>query len=243
MTPRRPSAATPAWRFGACTALLALSISAVAQESASSLAAPPPPQPTPAPASAPQVAESQPPGGAVERRSGLRLTARLGWDYAFEEFLHVTYDDGSSARLGANGGFALAAGAAFLPLAGGRLETRATAGVKYDVVIGSNGRAFFFGFPLEVLEAWNVRPLRLSAGLSLLLFPRVRGSGLLAGSDLDLRSSLGVVGQAEWVVPFRGGAPGSISFGLRYLWQRLELATGGDARDASALGATFGVTL
>jgi hypothetical protein len=239
MRNRRSSVPAPWWSRGAATALLALAVPALAQEDAP---APVAPRAAPQGAAAPPAVPPLPAGGAAPPRA-LRLTASTGWDYAFDDVLEVQYEDGSRRRLGANGGFVLAVGGAFLPLAGGRLETRATIGVKYDLVSGSNGRAIFFGFPLELLEGWNVKPLRFSAGLSLLMSPRVRGSGFLADADLTLRSSLGVVGQAEWVMPFRSGASGSISFGLRYLWQKLQLSSGGRAFDANALGATFGVTL
>ncbi|HEX9307887.1 MAG TPA: hypothetical protein VF894_10380 [Anaeromyxobacter sp.] len=209
------------------------------------LASPPAPVFPPPAVTAPS-APVPPPSGAAPRgaepRRRVRLVASVGYDYGFEDLLTVSYEGGGSDRIGANGGSALSFGTAWLLVPSGEYELRATAGVKYDLVSGSNGRAYYSAFPLELLAGWNVRRLRLSAGASLALAPRVRGSGFLAGADLDLRSSLGVVGQAEVVFPFVG-ADGSFSVGLRYLWQKLEVSTGGRAIDASALGVTAGVTL
>jgi hypothetical protein len=160
----------------------------------------------------------------------------------FTELLEVEFEGGSRQTLRLNGGGVLAVGAAFWPLQDGRFETRATVGLKYDSIRASNGSVTYLAFPVEVTESWNVRPLRLTGGASLLLAPRIRGSRFLGGADLDLKSSLGLVGQAEWVLPFRGGR-GSLSLGLRYLWQRLEPKQGGGAEDASALGAVLGATL
>jgi hypothetical protein len=205
----------------------------------------PPPSAMTVPTAPPPAGEPAPAAGAAREAAParrFRLVGSLGYDYGFEDLLTVTYDKGGTDRLGANGGFVFSGGAAWLVVPSGEVELRATAGMKYDVVMASNGEAYYVAFPVELLAAWNVRPLRLSGGASLALWPRVRGSGFLAEADLDLRSSLGVVGQAEWVLPFRFGT-GSASVGLRYLWQKLEASTGGRAIDASALGIVAGVTL
>lgn len=182
------------------------------------------------------------PAAAPARVSPVRLVAWTGYDYGFQELLEVEFENGSRQTLRLNGGGVLAVGAAFWPLQDGRFETRATVGLKYDSIRASNGSVTYLAFPVEITESWNVRPLRLTGGASLLLAPRIRGSRFLEGADLDLKSSLGLVGQAEWVLPFRGGR-GSLSFGLRYLWQKLEPKQGGGAEDASALGAVLGATL
>jgi hypothetical protein len=172
----------------------------------------------------------------------VRLFAAVGYDHGLNELLEVEFENGSTQTLQLNGGGVLAVGAAFWPLQEGRLETRATLGIKYDSIDARNGSVRYLAFPLEVTESWNVRPLRLSGGAVLLLGPRIRGSGFLGDLDLDLKRSLGLVGQAEWVLPFKSGS-GSLSFGLRYLWQKLEPKRGGGALDASALGAVLGATL
>ncbi len=179
---------------------------------------------------------------ATEARPRPAFIATVGYDYGLSKLLEVGFADGSTESLRMNGGFVLSIGAAFLPLRGGLLETRATLGVKYDAITATNGSVRFLAFPLEVMEAVNVLPLRLAAGVSVLLAPTIRGEDFLAGADLDLKSSLGLVGQAEWVFPFRGGR-GSISAGVRGTWQKLEPKVGGGAADASAVGAVLGVTL
>jgi hypothetical protein len=50
------------------------------------------------------------------------------------------------------------------------------------------------------------------------------------------------VGQVEWVFPFQSGR-GSLTAGLRLIWQRLERQRGGLAEDESAVGAVIGATL
>jgi hypothetical protein len=220
-----------------------LAIAACASTSHAQIPPAPPPAPPATAATAAAPASAVPvitPPAAPPRR--LRLCASTGYDYGFEDLLTVRYENGSTDRLAANGGMVLSVGAAWAAVPSGAWELRATAGVKYDLVSGTNGRAYYVAFPLELLAGWNVRPIRLSAGTSLSLAPRVRGSGFLAPADLDLRSSLGLVGQADWVIPFRAG-DGSLSVGVRYLWQKMEVSSGGPAHDASALGLAVGVML
>jgi hypothetical protein len=164
----------------------------------------------------------------------------VGYDYGIETLLEVQYQDGSAAAIRANGGLVVAAGAAFLPLAGGAFETRATVGVKYAPVAGRNGSARYLAFPVEVMEAWNVHPLRLALGASLSLGPTLRGEGVLGGLDVDLKQSLGLICQAEWVFPLEKGL---LSAGARLLWQRLEATGGGAAMNATAVGILLGFTL
>lgn len=193
------------------------------------------PQAPPPPPAGPGAAAAPPP-----RR--VHLVALAGYDYGFEDLLKVGYEGGGTDRIGANGGFVLAAGAAVVPRPGGALDLRATAGVKYDTVSGSNGSAYFLAFPLELTAGVTLKPLRLSAGPSLLLGPRLKGERVLAQASVDLRTSLGLVGQLELVLPLRG-AGGAFTAGVRYTWQKLQASSGGNAIDASALGLLVGVVL
>jgi len=185
------------------------------------------------PAAAPPAAAPPPP---------VRLVASVGYDYGINRFLTVTFDDGSTQSLRLNGGSFVAVGAAFFPLEGGRFETRGTIGVKYDAIRATNGSVRYLAFPLEVSESLYARPVRLTLGVTVLLAPGFKGEDFLAAVDLDLKPSVGIVGQAEWVLPFRTGR-GTFSAGLRLTWQRLEPRRGGAAEDASALGAIVDVTL
>ncbi len=172
----------------------------------------------------------------------VRFVASAGYDYGFEEFFTADLEGGGSDRLPANGGSVLSVGAAYLPLPSGALELRATAGVKFATISASNGSAYYLAFPVELLAGWNIQRVRLSAGASLSLAPRVRGSEFFEGVDFDLKSSLGLVGQADWVFPF-SGASGSFSIGARFLLQKLEPKSGGRSHDANALGLVAGVSL
>jgi hypothetical protein len=183
-----------------------------------------------------------PAASAAESPRRLRLTLSAGYDYGFTDLLSVTYEGGGKDRLGANGGFTLAVGGAWRFDPSSPWELRFDLGVKYDWVTGSNGSASYSAFPIEVLVARNLAPLRVAAGFSLALDPTVHGSGFLAPANVELRSSLGLVGQVDWVLVSRPEGP-SFSVGVRGIWQRLEVSTGGNSIDASAVGFVVGSTL
>ncbi len=172
----------------------------------------------------------------------LRLVAVAGWDYGFDEFFTARYVDGTTARLAANGGVNVALGAGLRLDRAGAFDLRATAGFKLATLSASNGSADDLAFPVELTAGWTVRRVRLSAGGSLSVAPRVRGDGVLADMRADLEDSLGLVVQVEWTAPLRY-AEGSGFLGARFLAQQLELATGGGAHDANAVGLVVGLEL
>lgn len=176
-----------------------------------------------------------------EPARSVALFGALGYDYGFTKTVEARFADGSTQRLAANGGFALALGAGFFRVLEGRLETRATFGVKYDAIRAKNGSVTFLAFPLEVVELWNLAPLRLGAGLSLSLAPRLRGEGLAQGLDVDFEHSLGFLFQAEYV--WRLGPNRAVLAGPRFLLQRMRAKDSGVVDGTNALGVQIGMTL
>ena len=134
------------------------------------------------------------------RATAFGAVVELRNDFGFTPLVGVHFLDGRRASLTVNGGTALALGVSFLPLAGGRLGTRVTAGAKGQLLWASNGSAGFTAFPVELLEFAYAGPLRIGAGGSLLLWPRLRGSGLFEGAGHGFQSAPSAVAEAEWIV-------------------------------------------
>lgn len=192
------------------------------------MAAVPPATPAAAPPTAPPVRPFQ-------------LVAWTGLDFGFTTLAEVTYEDGSHQKLTANEGFMLAVGASFLRFLEGRLETQATIGYKRASLSATNGSITFSAWPVELLEAWQAGPVRLAAGLSLQLSPRIDGSGVASALDVGFDPSLGVVAQAAWT--WRPGAERRwrLELGARFTWQTLRVSSGQQVTtDANALGIVFG---
>lgn len=188
-----------------------------------------PPEAAPAPAPAAEAPAGPP----------ARLILGLGWDLGGDRLVEATLSDGTHPAIRANGGFHLSAGAELLPALQGRLRTRATLGVKYDAINATNARLSYLAFPLEVAEVWAAGPVRLGAGLSLSLGPRLSGSGDAAAVGADFDPSLGGLLLAEW--RWQVGRPGSgLSAGVRLLWQRLRVKETGDVVGASSFGLQLG---
>jgi hypothetical protein len=192
---------------------------------------PPPPSTTrsaPAPAAA----------AAVAPRPAVRWAITAGFDYGFNELLWVRMTDGSKQSISANEGLFASVGATFLPLLEGRLETQATIGVKGWSINASNANLSIVMFPIEVLETYrpDALPLRLSGGIVFVPGPKTSADGALASLDhIEFDDSLGLVLQCEWLKPFKNGR-GQLSFGPRFVLQKLQVAHGGPVVAANALG-------
>jgi hypothetical protein len=200
---------------------------------------PPPPGTVRVTPTAPSAAPAAPATQARPARR-VRFVATLGGDFGFTDLLEVELSDGSKRSLTANQGGFLSAGVS-IPHLDGRLEAQATLGIKYTGIQASNGSATSLLFPLELLEAVNVAPLRLAAGIVYLHRPSTSGDGVLSDFDVDFESSVGLVLQGEWALTFVNGG-GRLSFGPRFVWQKLQVRGGGPVIDANALGAVLTVS-
>jgi hypothetical protein len=193
---------------------------------------------------APARAQAPAPATAAAAERPFTLLGGIGWDRGSARLLTVTLTDGTSQTLRANEGFYFEAGVGLLRyrLDAVSLETATTIGVKGWEVGASNGGLSYLAFPLEVLERVAVQQVRFGLGLSLLLAPRLSSSGVLAGNDVDLKDSLGLVVQADWIGKRVPGRPGFF-LGGRFVWQKLEGRHGTAAVDANAVGVRLGLEL
>ncbi len=193
----------------------------------------PSPPPT-APASDVTARPSEPSHGRTPiehaRATDLGFVLELRSDFGFEQLVDVEYTTDRRNQLNLNDGLAIELGASFLPLAGNRLATRVAAGFKIDMLRASNGNALFTAVPLDVVETAYVGPLRLGAGASVLLWPRIRGDGFLGDAGFRFDPAPGAVLEAEWIVAPRSRT----GIGLRASWYRFSW--NGVTRGAPAIG-------
>lgn len=190
-------------------------------------------QPSALPAAVPPSAA--PPAAPIPvlgpaRASANGIVLELHSDFGFSRLVQIEFTDGRRATLSLNDGISFALGWSFLSLADGRLGTRASVGFKFDRLRASNGSAFFTAFPVDLMEAIYAGPLRLGAGASVLLAPRVGGSGFLDGARASFEPAPGAVLDAEWLVSSRGRA----GIGVRASWYRFASST--FVRGAPSLG-------
>jgi hypothetical protein len=153
----------------------------------------------------------------------------------------LTLTDGSTQTLSANQGLYFDVGLAFarFPVGEGRLETAATIGIKGWDASAADGSIKYLAFPFELLERVSWKQARFGAGVSILLSPKISSSGVLAGNDVDLKNSLGIAFQADWIGVREPGKWGFF-LGGRFVWQKLEGDTL-EAVSANALGLRLGL--
>ncbi len=176
-------------------------------------------------------AEPPAPATSPARASASGLVVELRSDFGFERLVEVEYAGGRHSTMHLDDGLAVALGWSFLPLADGRLTTRAAAGFKVDLLRATNGSATFTAVPVELVEAFYVGPLRLGAGASVLLAPRLTTSGFLERRATTFRPAPGAVLDAEWIVAPRART----GIGVRASWHRFESSAGG-VRGAPSVG-------
>ncbi len=169
-------------------------------------------------------------GPRAARASPLGLVIEFRSDFGVEKLNEVRFITGRRVSMRLNEGVSAALGVSFLPLAGGRLGTRLTGGYKFQYLRADNGDAWFTGIPLELVETIYAGPVRFGLGGSLLLQPRLRGTGFLEHQTRDYDPSLGVVADLEWLVSARSRT----GIGVRGTWTRFE--ADGVARDGPAIG-------
>lgn len=171
-----------------------------------------------------------PPRPAAVRATRAGLVLELRSDFGFERLVLVEFTNDRRASMNLNDGLGLSVGMSFLPLARGRLVTRVTAGLKAARLRASNGSALFTAFPVELMEAAYLGPLRVGAGLSVLLQPRVTGEDAFDSSRVSFDPAPGGVVDAEWLLSDRGRT----GVGVRVSWHRF--ASRGTSRGAPAVG-------
>jgi hypothetical protein len=189
---------------------------------------PMPPRAAPVTGAGERALASTPPERARATRLGFVLELRS--DFGFEELVAVEYTTDRQNRLNLNDGLAIELGASFLPLAEGRLATRIAAGFKIDMLRASNGDALFTAVPVDLMEVAYVGPMRLGAGASVLLAPRIRGDGFLDDAEIRFDTAPGAVLEAEWIVAPRSRT----GIGVRASWYRFSW--NGVSRGAPAIG-------
>ena len=175
-------------------------------------------------------ASPAPAAPAAPRASSVGVVVELRSDLGFNRLVEIQFAEGRRASLDVNDGTTIAVGASFLPLADGRLATRATAGLKLQLLHASNGSALFSAFPLELVELAYAGPLRLGVGGSVLVAPRLRGSGFLEGQTRTFGPGPGLLAEAEWIIAPRWRT----GIGLRGSWT--WLSGGGVSESGPSIG-------
>ena len=164
------------------------------------------------------------------RASPLGIVIELRSDFGLERINTIQFTTGRKVGMHLNDGISGALGVSFLPLADGRLGTRLTGGYKAQYLRASNGNALFTAIPVEVVEMIYAGPVRLGLGGSVLLEPRLEGTGFLDSQSRTYDPAPGAVAEIEWLVSARSRT----GIGVRGTWNRFT--AGGVTTNGPAIG-------
>lgn len=171
---------------------------------------------------------------AAEPERPLRPLVGAGLTFGGATLYTVQYSDGSSSNIHAGGLIDIYGGADFR--LGEAFSLQATVGYHVDDRSARNGSLRFERFPIEVLGYYWIDPhWRAGGGVRFVQSPRVTGSGVLGGNDVNFDSTTGAVVEGEYLI-----LPASnrvqVGVKLRYVAERYQLQGGGPSVSGNHVG-------
>lgn len=192
----------------------------------------------PPPPLRPPVASRPPPPEPAVHFVGI-----MGYDRGGKKLVAATLSDGSTESVSARQGLDFSVGVAFLKAVGGRLATQATIGIQGWSITADDGSVQWLTFPLDVMEFVYLDRVRLGAGLSYLINPRLWGTGAASGlGEHRFKNSLGLALEGDWVWARRDARHARVTAGGRWVSQKLQERGGGPLIDASSFAILIGYT-
>jgi hypothetical protein len=170
---------------------------------------------------------------AAAHAADLRGVFVGGFDTGGDKLLTVTFTDGTTDSIRANQGLYLGGGISVLNDTKD-IEFQTTLAIKYDGVSASNGDATFTRIPLDALVFYRWERVRVGAGLTYVMSPKVKTSGIPpVDLNVTLDNAVGGLLQVDYLL-------GRVAIGLRYT--ALDYKFQGNTIKASGAGLTFSFT-
>ena len=163
----------------------------------------------------------------------IRPLIKAGFDVGGDTMVTVRFTNGDTENVKANEGFYLGGGAAILDDAR-HMEYHVTLAYKFALINASNGDIEWTRIPLEALAFYRFARARVGGGLTYHINPKLEGSGVVGGLDIEFKNALGIVLQADWLITRKIALGGRLTF-LEY---DAEGAFSGSAK-SNGVGVTF----
>jgi hypothetical protein len=165
----------------------------------------------------------------------IRPLIKAGFDVGGDTMVSVVFTNGDTEKVRANEGFYLGAGATILDEAR-NMEYHVTLAYKFALVDADNGDIEWSRIPLEALVFYRFPRARVGGGLTYHINPKLEGSGVVGGLDIEFKNALGLVLQADWLITRKIALGGRFTF-LEY---DAEGAFTGSAK-SNGVGLTFSI--
>lgn len=165
----------------------------------------------------------------------IRPLIKAGFDVGGDTMVSVAFTNGDTEKVRANEGFYLGGGATILDEAR-NMEYHVTLAYKFALVDADNGDIEWSRIPLEALVFYRFPRARVGGGLTYHVNPKLEGSGVVGGLDIEFKNALGLVLQADWLITRKIALGGRFTF-LEY---DAEGAFTGSAK-SNGVGLTFSI--
>jgi hypothetical protein len=162
----------------------------------------------------------------------VRPVFKMGYDTGGDKIVTAVFTNGSTKSIKANEGIYIGGGASIL-LDSKDIEIEVTASYKYQSITAGNGDITWTRIPIEGLVFYRAPKFRVGGGLTYHLSPKLSGSGVAGGLNVNVDDALGVVLQGDWLITQKA------SLGLRYT--NLSYEANGIKANSDGVGVTFGM--
>lgn len=161
---------------------------------------------------------------------------QLGYDTGGDTLVTVTFSGGETQSLRANRGLYFGGGLSLVNEAQD-IETEIALSYKVDDVTASNGDATWSRWPIDALVFYRWPTIRVGAGATYHLNPKLDGSGVIGGLNVRFKDSLGYLLQVDYRVTK------NINIGLRYTAMDYEVEGSNASAGANGIGVVFSGSL
>lgn len=154
-------------------------------------------------------------------------------EFGGDELVKITFSDGSTDSIKAGELIYLGGGVEIDTLADdAKYKTRLTIGWKFDRINGTNGEVDFDRFPLELIQFYQPGQWQFGAGVTYHMNPKLKGSGVVSGLDVEFDDALGFVVEGDYFF-----SPKAF-FGIRYTM--IDYEVNNVSVDGNSIGIAIG---
>ncbi|MFL6621074.1 MAG: outer membrane beta-barrel protein [Sulfurifustaceae bacterium] len=156
---------------------------------------------------------------------------QAGYDTGGDTLMTVTFSGGDTQNIKANGGLYFGGGVSMINEAE-NIEAELAISYKVDDITASNGSVTWSRWPIDALVFYRWPTIRLGAGATYHLDPKVHGTGVISG-NFQFKDSLGFLLQLDYRINK------NMNIGVRYTALDYEVEGTSASASANGIGVVF----
>jgi hypothetical protein len=154
---------------------------------------------TPAVKPAATARVKQVPSSDSRKHQAVQWMIGIGFDFGGDELGSVTYSDGSTASVKANNGIVVNIGTLISNGKDSAFSTQVSVGYKSGGPRLWNRDVNWSAIPIEIVEQYNSRNMRIGAGISYQLNPQLKVNVPTANFTTQYDNAIGLIAQIGWM--------------------------------------------